>query len=258
MPVGHWTVVATRSSGTVVHRVDGRRHAWYVKTTPVRETTGLGFDPPGEAARLGWLGRRGFPVPEVVDVGATPELAWLVTRAVGGRPAAGPWAPAELPAVLDVVADLTRALHALPVADCPFDRTLAVSLPEARLAAGTGRVDLDDLEDRHRGWTARRLLDELEATPAPMEHELVVCHGDLCLDNVLITPGAPALAGILDVGRLGRADRWLDLSIVLRNLDECGDWAVLPDRTGRFLRRYGLAAMDGSRCHYYRLLDEFF
>ncbi|MFJ8228475.1 APH(3') family aminoglycoside O-phosphotransferase [Streptomyces sp. NPDC094448] len=253
---GDLVEVAVRSDGTAVHRVDRRGAAsYFVKTTPLRDENDLRFHPPSEAERLVWLGGQGFPVPEVIDVGADGDTMWLVTTAVEGRPAADWPDPAERPAVLGAVADFTRALHALPVEECPFDRGLGISLRWARTAARTGRIDLDDLDEDHSGWSEQRLLDELEAAEPPPEDEQVVCHGDLCLDNVLINPTTLAVSGVLDVGRLGRADRWVDLAIALRDIDEerpgGGD-------AGAFVRRYGLTGVDERRFRYYRLLDEFF
>jgi kanamycin kinase len=254
---GTWEQVAARSCGTAVYRVAGR-YEYYVKISAPRSGDDLRFHPPGEAARLSWLGAHGIPVPEVIEIGATTDAAWLVTRAIEGTPAAGYWHPPDRGRVLDVVADLATALHALPARECPFDRTLAVSLPLARAAARDGLVDTGDLDERHAGWTAQQLLDELDATPPPEQDRLVVCHGDLCLDNILITPGTLELAGVLDVGRLGVADPWLDLSIVLRNItEECRAWDPGPHLAERFLRRYGLARIDEQKAFYYRLLDEF-
>ncbi len=254
---GRWEHVATRSYGTAIYRVEAKR-TYYVKVTASHDPDDLRFHPPCEAARLAWLGAQGFPVPDVVEVGANAEMMWLVTTGIGGRSAAASWNAAEQRAVLDVVADLARELHALPARDCPFDRTLAVTLPRIRAAALAGRVDLDDLDETHTGWTARQLLDELDAMQAPDEEHIVVCHGDLCLDNIVIAPESLSLAGVLDVGRLGAADRWLDLSIVLRNLSgESPGWEPDPRFAERFLRRYGIAEIDERKSTYYRLLDEF-
>ena len=250
--------MTARSCGTTVYRVTAGRFAYYVKASSPRSGDDLRFHAPGEAARLSWLGAQGIPVPEVVEVGATADVAWLITTAIEGRTADGHWAPADQGKVLDVVADLARTLHELPASQCPFDRTLAVSLPLARGAARDGLVDLDDLDERHAGWTARQLLDELDTTPPPAEDHLVVCHGDLCLDNILITPGTLGLAGVLDVGRLGIADPWLDLSILLRSITgECPAWDRSPHHAERLLHRYGLAEIDERKAFFYQLLDEF-
>lgn len=250
---GTLTRLTTRSYGTVIYRAGG----CYVKLISTRDLDDLRFHPLEEAERLDWLGRHGLPVPEVVDAGADETTMWLVTAAVPGKPAAADWSPEELPAVVDAVADLARALHELPIGECPFDRTLASTLPLARRAVELGRVDLEDLDYEHQGWTPQRLLAELDATPAPGEEDLVVCHGDLCLDNIVIAPDTLTVTGILDAGRLGRADRWVDLAIATRNIaEECAEWGYRPDHAERFLRRYGVEA-DSAKNRFYRLMDEF-
>ncbi|WP_329249731.1 aminoglycoside 3'-phosphotransferase [Actinoallomurus sp. NBC_01490] len=200
-----------------------------------------------EGERLTWLRRQGIPAAEVLD--CRPGL--LVTAEVPGRSAAEPWPVADRPRVVDALAGLARALHALPVADCPFDRRLAVTVPRASAA----EVDLDDLDDERRGWTRERLVAELLAT-RPREEDLAVCHGDLCVPNVLLDPETCQVSGVIDTDRLGVADRWNDLAIVTRSLTaDCnpqyGPWAA-----ERFLDRYGVAP-DPQKIAFYRLLDEF-
>lgn len=257
---GDWHAVATRSYGTRIYRVHNR-HTYYVKTTPhvgassVPPDRDHRFDPAAEAERLVWLRGNGFPVPEVVEVGTDERLAWLVTTGLPGvEPMTAGWTPDQRLSIVDTVATLVRELHALPVAGCPFDMSLRVTLPWAHRAATEGLVDLDDLDPEHAGWSERQLLAKLQATAIPPE-DLVVCHGDLCLDNVLVDPDTLALTGVLDVGRLGVADRWRDLAILLRTFREPG-WDDAT-HTGRALRRYG-TSVDDERLRFYLLLDEFF
>ena len=56
-----------------------------------------------------------------------------MTAEVPGRSAAEPWPEAFRPRVADALAGLARTLHSLPVADCPFDRRLAVTCPAASI-----------------------------------------------------------------------------------------------------------------------------
>ncbi|RIQ32128.1 APH(3') family aminoglycoside O-phosphotransferase [Jiangella rhizosphaerae] len=198
----------------------------------------------GEAGRLMWLRAHGIPAAEVLECG--PGL--LVTAEVPGRPADDEWPPAARDRVVDALAELTRALHALPVADCPFDRRLDVTVPAA-LAAD---VDLDDLDDERAGWSRDRLVAELLAT-RPADEDLVVCHGDLTTQNVLIDPATLTVSGVIDAGRLGVSDRWQDLAVMTRELaDDLGE-----DAAARYLRGCGVEP-DPAKQAFYRLLDEFF
>jgi aminoglycoside phosphotransferase len=252
---GKWTCVGSQSFGSRVYRVEGASPC-FVKTTPRTDASDLRFSPEAEARRLRWLAEQGIPVPEVIELGGDESVEWLVTRAVPGTVAASEWRPHARARVLESVADLVRSLHRLPVVGCPFDASLARTLAWAEAATRSGRVDTEDLDEAHRGWSADALLLELRATPAPPE-ELVVCHGDLCLDNLIVDPERLCVVAVLDVGRLGVADRWRDLSLLVRSLTEDAAWAEVGDPVALLLDRYG-ARFDAAKAHFYQLLDEFF
>ena len=55
---------------------------------------------------------------------------------------------------------------------------------------------------------------------------------------------------MIDVGRLGIADRYADLALLKAQLED--EWSV--DATD-FLKTYGLAEPDAQRLTFYRLLD---
>jgi kanamycin kinase len=137
------------------------------------------------------------------------------------------------------------------LADCPFDRRLAVTVPEA-LAA---EVDLDDLDDERLGRTRDDLVAEL-LTTRPPEEDLAVCHGDLCVPNVLFDPETCQVTGVIDTGRLGVADRWVDLAIATRSLGSDDNPQYGPQAAARFLDAYGVAP-DPAKTAFFRLLDEF-
>jgi aminoglycoside phosphotransferase len=101
--------------------------------------------------------------------------------------------------VVNAVAELAGLHHALPASACPFDRSLAVTMPLAREAAAARLVDLGNLDEQHHGWDAPRLLAALEASTPERERDLVVCHGDFTLSNVLLDPDTLDPAGALPV-----------------------------------------------------------
>lgn len=201
-----------------------------------------------EGERLTWLRNQGIPAPQVLECG--PDV--LVMTEVLGRTAGDPWPVHALPRVVDALARLTHDLHALSVEDCPFDRRLSSVIPEA-LAAD---VDLADLDDERQGWDRERLVSELLGQ-RPDQEDLVVCHGDLCLPNVLLDPVTFRVTGVIDTARLGVADRWMDLAITTRSLTsprnaQYGHWAA-----DQYLTSYGIEP-NPEKINYYRLLDEFF
>lgn len=163
-----------------------------------------------EAPRLRWA-RQFATVPDVVGSGP----GWLHTRGLAGRSAVDPrWADEPRTAARAIGAGLRRLHDALPVADCPFGRPT---------------------------WVP---------SDAPAADRLVVCHGDACSPNTLMTDDG-AFAAHVDLGDLGVADRWADLAIATMSLDwnfpthgPDGFQAVLLDA-------YGVAA-DEERIAYYR------
>jgi streptomycin 3"-kinase len=86
--------------------------------------------------------------------------------------------------------------------------------------------------------------------PSVAAHDLVVCHGDACLPNFLFDPDTLALTGVIDVGRLGIADRYADLALAKAQLAD-----VWPVGSGRFFTAYGLSEPDDRRLDFYLLLD---
>jgi aminoglycoside phosphotransferase len=230
--VTDWFPVSTGKSGARVWRGDGL----YRKEGDPAEIA-------AEAARLTWLGDQGFPCPAVVD----HEPGRLITTALPGRAGDDPgWPVLMRPRLAAGVGDLLRTLHALPIEGCPFDHTLARTIPRAEQNARTAQVDLTDLDPAHAGWSADRLLRELHQTRPTTPEDLVVGHGDPTRANILFaSDGTPT--GVLDVSRLGVADRHKDLAIATRSA-----------RSPELLAAYGLPDPDPAKIAFYRLLDEFF
>ncbi|MFH9424905.1 APH(3') family aminoglycoside O-phosphotransferase [Streptomyces sp. NPDC017529] len=259
-PDHDWSRVTDGASGALVYHLTGGPGELYAKLAPAGAAAASGLSLPAEAERLVWLAEQGVPVPRVVESGGAGAVAWLVTEAVPGRPASAEWPEHQRHEVAAALAGLARSLHGLPVERCPFDRALAVTLPQAARAVADGAVDLADLDEERAGWSGWRLLAELERT-RPAAEDLVVCHGDLCPDNVLLDPRTRRVTGLIDVGRLGRADRHLDLALVLRELTHEEDPWFGPAYAETFLRAYGNGhgtVVSQEKLAFYRLLDEFF
>ncbi|WP_407566482.1 APH(3') family aminoglycoside O-phosphotransferase [Streptomyces sp. 184] len=257
-----WRPVTDGMSGAGVWRLSGPGEL-FVKTAAADGHPEPGADLRHEAACARWLRAQGLPAPEVVDAGAADGMTWLVTEARPGWSLAEPW-PVELRAgAVEAMARFARRLHELPADGCPFVRDLSVTVPLAGAAVAAGLVDEEDFDDDRAGQSAAGLFAELERT-RPAVEDPVVCHGDLCAPNVLVDPETLEVSGVIDLGRLGVADRHLDLALAVRSLE---DKELNPQHgpaaAELFLRAYGAAGgggvpADPARMEFYTLLDEFF
>lgn len=81
----------------------------------------------------------------------------------------------------------------------------------------------------------------MSSAPASADDDLVVSHGDACAPNTVIAPDG-SFVGIVDVARVGVADRWLDLAIASRSLG----WNYGQGFEPLFFDAYGIAP-DAAR-----------
>jgi streptomycin 3"-kinase len=207
-----------------------------------------------ERDRIHWLSASGIPGPTVLDWQVDGDRALLVTSAVHGV-TADAVTDEELLVAWPSITDAVRALHELPA--CPFSRDLARMFALAQDVVARGAVNPEFLpvtqQDTPPAELLARLAADLDRWLA--REELVVCHGDLCLPNIVLDPRTFAFAGFVDLGRLGLADRYADISLLLANSRET--WrdeqrAVAADEA--FARRYGIT-LDAPRQRFYLHLD---
>jgi kanamycin kinase len=207
--------------GGLTGRVDG---AWprFVKWNPLDSGESLA----AEARRLRWLAGR-HPAPEVIDYRRVGDVELLVTVALPGLSAVDPiWLAHPVDAIRAIATGL-RVLHAMPTRDCPYDWGVA-----ARLATAD-----------QSGRTLPAKLHE-----PPEVDKLVVCHGDACAPNTLLSQDGQFLATV-DLARLGVADRWADLAVATMSLG----WNYPAFDEGLFWETYGIEP-DVERIGYYRAL----
>ncbi|MFI9624562.1 APH(3'') family aminoglycoside O-phosphotransferase [Streptomyces sp. NPDC052042] len=247
-----WLPVHTGESGADVFRsADGGRYAKCVAASDAAELR-------AERDRIAWLGDQGVPGPRVLDCRSGDAGACLVTSTVPGVPA-DELSAAELRASWGHIADAVRALHTVPVRRCPFRRDLDRMIALAHDVVSRGAVNPEFLPVEQQHTPAGELLDRLiPQTARRREQETadtVVCHGDLCLPNIVLDPRTLDVSGFIDLGRLGLADRYADLSLLLANARET--WADEEDARAAdaaFAERYGIT-LDHDRRRFYLHLD---
>lgn len=249
---GAWEPVHAGESGAVVLRSsDGAR---YAKCVTVERSAELA----AERDRVRWLAEQGIRAPEVLDWLADDAGAGLVTSAVRGTPA-NQLSATALRAAWPSIVDAVRTLHALPVTGCPFRRDLARMFARASDVVARGRVHQEFLpvEQQHDApeELLARLAGRLDRMLAAEAADTVVCHGDLCLPNIVLGGDPPAFAGFVDLGRLGLADRHADISLLLTTAREIwSDESAAVAADAEFVGCYGRVP-DAERFRYYLHLD---
>jgi streptomycin 3"-kinase len=241
-----WHPVPGGESGATVHRrSDGAAFAKCVDADGVPALR-------AERDRIRWLSGTGVPGPSVLDWSCSEHGACLVTSAVPGVPASELTSNALLSAWPSIVGTLRR-LHELPTASCPFDRGLATMFGIAEDVVGRGAVHPEFLAEEQRDVPVDVLLSglraELGTRLAQEPGDLVVCHGDACLPNVLVDPDALTCTGLIDLGRLGTADRHADLALLRANARE--SWTGHDGARAERL----LGELDTARMRFYLHLD---
>ncbi|WP_414945170.1 APH(3'') family aminoglycoside O-phosphotransferase [Amycolatopsis sp. cmx-11-32] len=217
---GGWKPVTNGQSGAYVFRsADGSRYAKCV----TGEQQGLLEQ---ERDRVDWLSVSGIPGPEVLEWSADAGGAYLVTSTVEGVPADR--LPAQAlwrawPSIIEGV----RGLHALPAKECPFSRDLAQMFAIAQNVVARDKVNPEflpvDQQQTRPAELLAQLAGQVDRRLVQEATDTVVCHGDLCLPNIILDPVAPNFVGFIDLGRLGRADPYADIALLLANAREIWD-----------------------------------
>lgn len=244
-----WLPVRGGESGDFVFR-RGDGHA-FAKIAPASRRGELA----GERDRLIWLKGRGVACPEVINWQEEQEGACLVITAIPGVPAAD-LSGADLLKAWPSMGQQLGAVHSLSVDQCPFERRLSRMFGRAVDVVSRNAVNPDFLPDEDKSTPQLDLLARVERElPVRLDQErtdMVVCHGDPCMPNFMVDPKTLQCTGLIDLGRLGTADRYADLALMIANAEE--NWAA-PDEAERafavLFNVLGIEAPDRERLAFY-------
>ncbi len=216
-----------------------------------------------ERNMVAWLGDR-LPLPQIPIYYVEDETAYTLMSRVPGKMLCEEAFMRSPESLIRAVAEGLRLLWSVDVSDCPYRVSrLDERLKAARENVESGMVDLENVEPETFGPNGfsnpEELLTWLEQN-RPQE-DIVLTHGDFCLPNIFAD--RDHISGFIDLGKMGPADRWQDLAIVLRSLDHNAA-GVFNDGNPYFrfeprmlLTQLGME-MDEEKNRYYRLLDELF
>ena len=160
-----------------------------------------------EAANSRWLGQH-VPTATPLLESADANHMWLVSERLPGFPAHRPDLHGDVGSLAELAGHSLRDIHAIPVDDAPasLERgwdAIAVTA-DATVASG-----IDEVDEPYQRYSTSELL-ELWRSARPDTEDLVVCHGDPALPNLMARHGE--LTGWVDLGGMRIADRHLDLA----------------------------------------------
>ncbi|MHA7986679.1 phosphotransferase [Rathayibacter sp. CAU 1779] len=220
-------VVWVNEAGGVTVRARVGDEAVFAKWAPPHSE----LDLEAEAERLAWAARF-VRVPTVLDFRADDDGELLVTRGLPGTNAVTERWRADPERAVRALGSGLRAFHdALPVEGCPYSWSVEDRIARCRSEGIAERV---------------AALDALG--PVPAVDRLVVCHADACAPNTLLADDG-AVAGYVDLGRLGVADRWADIAIGAWSTE----WNYGLGYTDLYYESYGVKP-DDERIAFYRTL----
>lgn len=212
---------------------------------------------------IAWLDGR-LPVPQIPAYYVENQTAYTLMSRITGKMLCDEEYLNDPTRLIKLVAEGLKLLWSVDVSDCPCGVSpLDERLKAARWNVENGRVDLDNVEPETFGTNGfanpEELLSWLEQNRP--EEDIVLTHGDFCLPNIFAENNR--ISGFIDLGKMGPADTWQDLAIVLRSLEHnfSGRYndgkSYFEFKPAMLLDELGME-MNEEKNRYYMLLDELF
>ena len=214
-----------------------------------------------ELNMLRWLEGK-LPVPRILCHVVQEKKSYLLMSRMEGKMACEDECLENPRLCVSILAQAMKCLWQTDISNCPVKMDLDVKLAMAKENVEKGLVDVENTEPETFGENGFRnpqeLLEWLIANRP--EEELVLSHGDFCLPNIFINNNK--LSGYIDLGRMGIADKWLDIAICYRSLKAnfTGKYArkIYDDFTPDILFEELEIEPEWEKIRYYILLDELF
>ncbi len=198
-----------------------------------------------EYRTLLWLAGK-LPAPRVLAFAKEGGMNYLLmTRLQGEMACAEGYEPET---VVRGLANGLRSLWQMDITDCPASFSPEKELKMLKTYRESGGKDGEILA----------LLDEILSLTPP-SRELFFTHGDFCLPNIFLKDGE--VAGYLDLGNAGIAEKWYDIATCLwslsYNFKELGGMGDTEFQRMRalFFEELGMEP-DEEKLRFYNLLDE--
>lgn len=209
-----------------------------------------------------WLNGR-LPTPKIIAYVEEGAKAYTLMSRVPGKMLCDAEYMNEPERLVHLAAECLKMLWSIEIEGCPCDSRLEKRLKAARYNVEHRLVDVENTEPETFGPNGfsdpEDLLRWLESHRPP--EDLVFTHGDFCLPNLFAV--GDHISGLIDLGKMGVADRWQDIAICMRSLSDnfTGKYhgeTKYPEYRPEMLLDELKIELDEEKLRYYILLDELF
>ena len=203
-----------------------------------------------------------LPVPKVLGFERRNGKSYLLMTRVSGEMSCSQQYMLDPEILVSLLSDALKMLWSVDINECPFMCDLDKKLQMARYNVEKNLVDMDNVQADTFGENGfenpRALLEWLDVNRP--EEELVLSHGDFCLPNIFLN--RDKIAGFIDLGKTGKADKWQDIALCYRSLRDNFGGKFTENKYGEFsaellFEKLGIDP-DWEKIRYYILLDELF
>lgn len=199
---------------------------------------------------LKWLKGK-FPAPKVICYEKIKDKSYLLTTEVEGLTLEALYNQGVfVENVIRIYGESLKLIHGIDTTNSPVIASDEVMLSKAKRYLELG-IDAENIEEVYNGMTPNQLYEKLLSLK-PAVNENVFIHGDYCTDNLIIKDNR--LSGIIDIGRGGIGDRYMDIALAVRSIrHDFGEvWIDF------FFKTYGIDNPNWDKIEFYTILDEFY
>ena len=192
-----------------------------------------------------------LPLPKLIQYEEQDDMSYILMTRIEGKMLAGDETNEKL---IDILTCGFRMLWSVDIEKYNIEEVSNINkrLESARYNVEHNLVDVNNVMPDTFGKegfkSPEALLDWLKNNIP--DQDLVFTHGDFCLENIMVNNSQ--FSGFIDIGKAGVADRWQDLSICIRELDD-----IDKNLSNKLLEKLNIPR-DEIKLRYYMLLDELF
>lgn len=208
-----------------------------------------------EGKNLIWL-KNQIAVPKVYDLGCEYGYYYIIMEKLSGTMFQELFLKYPLETIVKQYALLIKQFHQIDYIGLPYNHSLESKLKAVKENVQTNKVKEQYFEREFKHLHANQMY-ELLLQNQIIEEDLVLCHGDVCMPNIMMN--GLALSGFIDVMNMGVCDRYLDIAIALRTLRynfELYGYVFTKDYQDLFCKTYGISECNQQKILFYILLDE--